>query len=401
MDKIDELLTRRVEKIYPSKVALEKVLRSGKKLRLYQGFDPSRPNLHIGHLTGFLTLKEFQQLGHEVIFLIGDFTGRIGDPSGKSETRKALTDKQILQNAKTYKEQIGMILNFSGKNPVKMKFNSQWLSKLKFTDVLKIAGHFTVPQLLERDMFQKRLKEGKDIFLNEFMYPIMQGYDSVAMNVDMEIGGTDQMFNMMAGRKLVGELLNKEKFVLTTKLLVDSQGKKIGKTEGNAINIANPPEVLFGQVMSLSDDCILPCFELATQISLDKVEEIKKSLKTSDNPMKWKKELAFKLVHMLQGKTAAEKGKQNFEKVHQANKYPKPTLILSQSAFNSNPTISQLMVTAGAASSNSEAKRLITSGSVEVNNKVITKNEPAIYDYYKGKVFKVGKNRFFGIKNET
>jgi len=398
MDKIDELLIRRVDKIYPYKEALEKVLRSGKKLRLYQGFDPSTPNLHIGHLVGLLTLKEFQQLGHEVIFLIGDFTGMIGDPSGKLQARKALTKKQVLVNAKTYRDQASLILNFKDNNAVKLKFNSEWNSKLGFADVLKLAGHFTVQQLIERDMFQKRLKNNEEIFLNEFLYPLMQGYDSVAMNVDMEIGGTDQMFNMMAGRKLVGELLNKEKFVLTTKLLVDSQGKKIGKTEGNAINIANPPEVLFGQIMSLSDDCILPCFELATQISLDKVEEIKKSLKTSDNPMKWKKELAFELVHMLQGKTAAEKGKQNFEKVHQANKYPKPRLILSQSAFNSNPTISQLMVTAGVASSNSEAKRLITSGSVEVNNKVITKNEPAIYDYYKGKVFKVGKNRFFGIK---
>src|SRR3989344_3264869 len=253
MDAITELLIRRVNTILPSQEELTKTLKSGKKLRLYQGFDPSSPDLHIGHLVGLLQLKAFQDLGHEVIFLIGDFTAMIGDPTDKTAARTKLTRDQVLANAQTYKDQAGKILDFSGKNPVKMKFNSEWLDPLKFADIIELASNFTVQQMIERDMFQERIKQEKPIFLHELLYPLMVTYDAIAMNVDLEVGGTDQLFNMMVGRPLIKHINNKDKFVITTKLLTDSQGTKIGKTTGNAINLFGNPNNLFGQIMSLPD----------------------------------------------------------------------------------------------------------------------------------------------------
>ena len=391
MDKIDELLTRRVDKIYPSKEALEKALRSGKKLRLYQGFDPSSPNLHIGHLVGLLKLAEFQALGHEVIFLIGDFTGMIGDPSGKAEARKVLTKKQVLANAKTYQDQAGIILNFSGKNPVQLKFNSEWNSKLKFTDVLKLAGHFTLQQLIERDMFQKRLKKSKEIYFNEFMYPLMQGYDSVAMKIDLEIGGSDQMFNMMAGRKLVKEILAKEKFVITTKLLVDAQGNKIGKTEGNVINIAQSSKDFYSQIMSLTDEAILPCFKLITKISLTKIKEIEKALKKGENPMKYKKMLAFELTKMLNNEEQAGKAQKEFEKIFQKGKLP--TKIPKVKIRGGEWNIIDLLMEVKLCSSRSQAKRLVEQGGVEID-KIRIKDPKLKIKIKNGSVIRVGKRKF-------
>lgn len=391
VDKIDQVLTRRVEKIYPSKAALKKVLRSGKKIRLYQGFDPSTPNLHIGHLVGLLKLKEFQQLGHEVIFLIGDFTGMIGDPTGKLKARKALTRKQILKNAETYKNQANKILKFTGKNPIKLMFNSSWLAKLSSEELLKIAGQTTFQQMISRDMFQKRLKANQFIFLNEFLYPLLQAYDSVAMDVDLEIGGSDQMFNMLVGRDLMKKLKNKEKLVMTTKLLVDSKGEKIGKTEGNAINIANPPAQFFGQIMSLTDDCILPCFELITEVPMDKLEEIKQALKKGKNPMKYKKQLAFELVKMLHHQKAAVSALQEFERVFEKRNLPQsiPTIKIKKGTYN----IVDLLMKAKLCSSRSEAKRLINQDAVEIDQSTINNSQQAI-KIKDGAILRVGKRKF-------
>lgn len=398
MDKISQLLTRRVDKIYPSKKALEKVLRSGKKLRLYQGFDPSTPNLHIGHLVGLLKLKEFQNLGHEVIFLIGDFTGMIGDPTGKIEgARPQLSHQQVLKNAKTYKKQAGMILNFSGKNPVKIRYNGEWLSKLSAIKAFQLMRFLTIPQIIKRDMFQKRIKSGKDLFASEIMYPFMQAYDSLYMNVDLEIGGSDQMFNMLVGRDLMKKVKRKEKFVMTTKLLVDSQGNKIGKTEGNAINIANPPEVLFAQIMNLSDDCILPCFELITEVPMNRVREVKKAIKTGENPMKYKKELAGEIVEMLYNKQVRAFALSHFEKVVQKKQLPQkmPTFPLKNLTKNPINVIDLLMETK-LASSKSEAKRLIRQGGVEINKKKILKYKNI--KVLNGDILKVGKRRWMKIR---
>ena len=216
--KIKELLEKGVDNIYPNREFLEQKLRSGKKLTIYQGFDPTADTLHIGNSVGLINLKQFQDLGHKIIFLIGDYTAMIGDPDKKT-VRKQLTHEQVIKNCKSYKEQAGKILNFSGKNPVQLKYNGKWLSKLTFKDTLELLANFTVQRMIERDLFEKRIKDGNPLYLHEFMYPVMQAYDCVAMDIDGEIGGSDQTFNMLAGRDLMKKLKNKEKFILTTKLL--------------------------------------------------------------------------------------------------------------------------------------------------------------------------------------
>src|SRR3989344_3568949 len=226
MDPITHLLTRGVDTIYPSREALEKVLRSGKKLRLYQGFDPTGTQLHIGHGVAMRKLREWQDLGHHVIFLIGDGTGQAGDPSGKMKARGKFRSREELRaNAVDYEKQAGKIVRFDGENPVEILYNSDWLNALKLVDILGIAQHFSVQQLIERDMFQERMKKGESINLREFLYPLLQGYDSVAMNVDLEMGGTDQAFNMLAGRQLVSAMQGREKFVMTVPLLSDEIGR--------------------------------------------------------------------------------------------------------------------------------------------------------------------------------
>jgi tyrosyl-tRNA synthetase len=267
MDQIEQLLTRGVDTIYPTKKALEDVLRSGKKLTLYQGFDPTGTQLHIGHMVGFRKLRQWQDLGHHVIFLIGDGTGLAGDPSGKMKARgKFMSRKELRDNAVDYLKQAGKIVRFEGDNPIEIRYNGDWLTALDLEHILDIAGHFTVQQMIERDMYQQRLRANEPINLREFLYPLLQGYDSVAMNVDLELGGSDQMFNMLAGRTLVKAILQKEKFVMTTPLLADANGVKIGKSEGNVIGLTDEPSDFFGKIMSLGDDAIIPCFTLLTDV---------------------------------------------------------------------------------------------------------------------------------------
>lgn len=394
MDKIKELLTRRIAKVYPSEKELEEKLRKKEKIRIYQGFDPSKPDLHIGHLVGLLTLKQFQEMGHEVIFLIGDFTGMIGDPSGKTTARKTLTKKQVLENAKTYEEQAGLVLDFTGDNPIQLKFNSEWNEKLDFADVLGLAKQLTVQQLIERDMFQERLKNNREIYLNEFLYPLVQGYDSVAMEVDAEIGGTDQMFNMMIGRKLEKQILDKEKFVITTKLLVGSDGTKISKTGGNAINITNPADELYGQIMSLPDELVVPCFNLITTVSLNRVEEYQ-SLVDKD-PMQAKKDLAFEIVKMLHSEDKAKKAKKEFEKVFQGNNLPSQMETFPIADLSANPLkLRDLLVEVGFTDSKSQAKRWIRNNAVEINQEKVQKRGKT--EVKKGDIINVGKNRWIKL----
>ncbi|MBI3379222.1 tyrosine--tRNA ligase [Candidatus Gottesmanbacteria bacterium] len=390
MDKIDELLIRGVDKIYPSKEAFEKVLRSGKKISLYQGFDPSGIQLHIGHMIGLRKLSQFQQLGHRVIFLIGDFTGMIGDPSGKLSTRKALTKEQVLSNAKDYVNQVKKILDFNGKNPVEVKFNSKWLSKLTFADIIQLTSFFTAQQMIERDMFQERLKAGKEISLTEFLYPVMVAYDAAEMNVDLEIGGTDQTFNMIAGRKLIEHMRHKEKFVLTVPLLTDSSGRKIGKTEGNVIALTAAPNDFYGMVMSLPDDVIAKSFEFITDLPMNQVEQIKKDLKSSKNPMQYKKLLAFTLTKMLNNEEKAKKAQKEFERVFQ--KRLNPTAPFEKEILNGSYSITELIYYSGLTTSKSQAKRLIEEGAVELDGKRITDtNFKAILMKDKPLLLKVGR----------
>lgn len=375
MDAIDVLLTRGVDKIYPSREALEKVLRSGKKLKLYQGFDPTGTQLHIGHAVGFRKLRQWQDLGHEVIFLIGDGTGQAGDPSGKKTAReKFFTREELRQNGKDYVMQSSKIMRFDGPNPVKILYNGDWLNKLGLVEILDIAGHFSLQQMLERDLYQERLKTGVTLSLREFLYPLLQGYDSVAMAVDLELGGSDQTFNMLAGRTLVKAMLKKEKFVMTVPLLTDAKGTKIGKTEGNVIGITDPPNDFFGKIMSLGDDAIINCFLLLTDLD---VEPLKSRLESGENPMTLKKHLAFELTKQFNSEVAAQKAQEEFELRVQRKDYQSADLPTFQaSSLSSNVTVSGTLVQTGIASSRSEAKRLINQGAVVWNDQEITSDKP-------------------------
>ncbi|HBB54387.1 TPA: tyrosine--tRNA ligase [Candidatus Nomurabacteria bacterium] len=384
-DKIDELLNRGVDKVYPSKEALEKILRSGKKLKLYQGFDPTGAKLHIGHMVGLRKLAEWQALGHHVIFLIGDATGMIGDPSGKTEARKMLTREVVLKNAENYKIQAGRILRFKGENPAEIKYNSEWLDSLSGLEFLQIAGHLSFQQVIKRDLFQERTKQGQDVFMNEFLYPVMQAYDSVAMDVDLEIGGSDQMFNMLMGRKLMRHMLGKEKFVMTLQLLTDSQGKKIGKTEGNAIALDDRPENLFGKIMAFPDEVLTRCFECLTNMPID---EIKKK-----DAMTNKKRLAFEIVKDLNNESAARQAQENWENTFQKRQIPGETEEIKGTGGLGATLVSEKIV-----ASMSEWRRLVEEGAVK---KLTEKGEERIINFKieaSSGVYKIGKHRFIKIK---
>ena len=309
---INELLTRGVAAIYPSKEFLESRLKSGDKLTIYHGVDPTGPTLHVGHSVPLFKLAQFQQLGHQIIFLIGDMTATIGDPTDKMAARVPLTKKEVLENSKLYKKQASKIIKFSGENPAKLRYNSKWLAKLSLVDTFKVYSNMTYAQTIKRDMFQKRIAEGKDLYLHEFMYPMMQGYDSVALDVDGEIGGNDQTFNMLVGRDLMKKLKNKEKFVVCTKLLTDASGKKMGKTEGNMVALDEDANQMFGKVMSWSDGLILSGLELCTRLPMEKIQEIKSKLDNGLNPRDAKLILAGEITAIYHGQKKAREAKKNF-----------------------------------------------------------------------------------------
>ncbi len=398
MDKIDELLTRGVDKIYPSKEVFEKIIRSGKKLRLYQGFDPSGIQLHIGHMTGLMKLRQFQNLGHNVIFLIGDGTGQAGDPSGKTRTReKFLSLEELKKNAKDYVLQAGKIVRFTGNNAAEILYNSDWLNKLNLVDILNIAGHFSLQYLEERDMYVERKKQGIEINTREFLYPLLQGYDSVAMKVDLELGGSDQTFNMLAGRKLVRAMLKKEKFVMTTPLLTDSSGKKIGKTEGNVIALMASPNDLYGMIMSLADDVIDKSFEYITDVPMEEVERIRKDLASGKNPMQYKKLLAYTLTRMLNSEDDAKRAEEYFESTFQKKDLTGDIETVKINSINDIITIIDLLTNLKFAVSRSDAKRLISEGAVEIDGKKYSDPQQKIA-LKSGMIVKVGKHRFVKLR---
>lgn len=391
MDAIDILLTRGVDTIYPTREALEKVLRSGKKLKLYQGFDPTGTQLHIGHAVGFRKLRQWQDLGHKVIFLVGDGTGLAGDPSGKMKARgRFMSREELRENAKAYLMQASKIVRFDGENPVEIRYNGDWLTKLTLEDILNIAQNFTVQQMIERDMYQVRMKAGDPINLREFLYPLLQGYDSVAMEVDLELGGTDQTFNMLAGRTLVKNMLGKEKFVMTTPLLADSKGVKIGKTEGNVIGLTDEPSDFYGKVMSLGDDAIVPCFTLLTDLPSDQIENMKTKMSSGENPMTFKKQLAFELTKYLHSEDHAQVAQKEFETRFQkgdlGDAHLQTVSLASLKADTGVASITELKF----AASNSEARRLIVQGSVSVNDVVLT-NPTEKLNLKENDIFKVGR----------
>lgn len=391
-ERIEKLLTNGVDKIYPSKEYLEKVLLSGKRLRLYQGFDPTGDKLHIGHMVGLRKHKEWQDLGHEVIFLIGDGTGQAGDPSGKKKTRdKFFTKEELRNNARDYVKQASKIVKFKGSNPVKVMYNGDWLDKLTKVEILEIAQNFSVQQLIERDMFQERLKSGESINLREFLYPLLQGYDSVAMDVDLEIGGTDQTFNMLTGRTLLRNMKNKEKFVMALPILADSNGVKIGKSEGNVIALNDEPSDLFGKIMALSDDSIIPMFTLLTDTPKEEID----SFDIKKDPMELKKKLSHKIVSSLYSNQLADKAKEDFENTFSKGGVPADLLEVS---VNLEEDLVDVLIQNKVIESKSEFRRLLDGGAVtnvETGEKIISQDTKATSGIYK-----IGKKRFIKIKTK-
>lgn len=372
--QVTELLNRGVENIFPTREFLEERLTSGEQLTLYTGYDPTAPSLHIGHGMTMMKLRQFQDLGHKIIMLIGDFTAMIGDPTDKTSARKQLTREEVLENCKEYQKQASAILNFSGDNPVEIKYNSEWLGKMNFNEVIDLASHFTVQRMMERDMFQKRLQEEKPIYVHEFMYPMMQGYDSVMMDVDGEIGGNDQTFNMLTGRNLMKELKNKEKFVMTIKLLADDSGKKMSKSEGNAIFLSDEPNDMFGKVMSWADDMIIPGYELCTRVDMGEIEEIKKQMSEGANPRDFKLRLAGEVVGVFLGPESAKEGREHFEKVIQNKALPDEIPELKPSASD----IITVLVEAGICNSKSNARQMVEQGAVSVNGEKVMSIEQEV-----------------------
>ncbi len=348
---IDEILNRGVENVYPSRELVKSRLEK-EKLTFYLGVDPTGPTLHIGHLIPLLKLAALQKAGHKVFFLIGDFTAMIGDPTDKTAARKKLTHEEVLANCKTYKDQASKFISFEGENAAELKFNSEWLAKMNFSDVLELASLMTVDQMLKRDMFENRMRENKPIYIHEFMYPLMQGYDSVAMDVDGEIGGNDQTFNMLTGRDLIKSLKNKDKIVLTTKLVVDPAGKKMGKSEGNMISLDQTPEDMFGKVMSWTDGMVPLGFELLTNTATPE-----------GHPKEVKVALAKAVVTLCFDEAAAEKAHQAFESTFSKGELPEDIQTVKA---EKDTLLMDVVISSGAVESKGEFRRLVEGNGVEI-----------------------------------
>lgn len=387
--EIEEFLSRGVSEVI-DKDRLTKQLLKG-PIRVYLGIDPTGAEIHIGHAIALWKLRQLQDWGHKVILLIGDFTAMIGDPTGKDELRKSLTAEEVLDNAKDYQDQASKILRFDGKNPVELKYNSEWLGKLNFSDVVQLASNFTVQQMLERDMFAKRMKEGRPIHMHEFFYPLMQGYDSVAMDVDLELGGSDQLFNMLAGRTLKEKLRNEEKHVMTMALLEGSDGRKMSKTYQNHIPVTAEPNEMFGRVMSIKDELLIQYFTLATQLPMDEIKAIEKRLNKGENPRDIKMLLGRELVTLYHGEEAADPAQQAF--IEQFQKGGKPEDMEEYKVGKKTIGLVDLLVESGLCSSKSDARRMIKQGAVKYNDETM-KDEEAKMTIKKGDVLQKGKRGY-------
>lgn len=365
--KIRELLTRRIgdyesrPNIWPSLEEAEKKFKEGKEMRIYLGIDPTGPDLHLGHTIPLLFLKQLLELGHKPVLVIGDFTARIGDPTGKETARKPLTDKEIRENMKNYLGQIHKILP---EGSFEVKYNSSWLSKMSMDDLFNMASHISAFELMTRSMFKERQEKGNFLGVHEFLYPMMQGYDSVAMKIDGEVGGSDQIFNMLIGRKLEEKLLNKDKLVFGTRLLVDPvSGKKMSKTEGGLISLSDPPNDMFGKTMkTVPDEMIATVFELCTEKPTGWINN-----KKGTSPYEFKKDLAYELVKMYHGEKEAQKARDEWDKVFSKGELPSEITEVPGKGMKLIDFITEHAL----ASSSSEAKRLLDQGAVRVNDEVV------------------------------
>ena len=375
------------------KKKLEKSVATNTPLIVKLGLDPTAPDIHLGHTVVLRKLKLFQDFGHKVIILIGDFTARIGDPTGKSVTRPPLTEEQVITNAKTYQEQIFKVLD---PEKTEVRFNSEWLSKLDFADVLKLASKYTVARMLERDDFHKRYTEGRPISIHEFMYPLMQGYDSIALKADVEFGGTDQTFNLLMGRHLQGEEGMPEQTIITMPILEGLDGvQKMSKSLGNYIGISEAPSEMYGKAMSIPDELMMRYFMLVTDMSIEEQEQLGKDLESgAAHPRDVKMKLAHTIVRLYHGEEAANFGQEEFVRVFQ--KHAMPTDIPEYKvAFTEEPVfVPQLLSDAGLTASNGEARRSIKAGAFKIDGEKCNEEHIVLKD---GMVLQVGKRKFIKI----
>lgn len=392
---IDEVLSRGVAEVLPTQETLKKIA-TEKKIKVYLGIDPTGSLLTLGHSVVLRKLQQFAELGHEVYLLIGNGTVRIGDPTGRDSTRPVLTDEAIKENFRSWKEQASKILDFE---KIKIVYNGDWLDKLSYADVVKLMAKTTVQQLIERDMFQERMKKELPIFGHEIMYPLLQGYDSVALDVDLELGGTDQTFNMMMGRHLQKEYNNREKWVLSTPIINGTDGRKMSKSYDNFVALTEEPNQMFGKLMSIADDMIIEYFTVLTDEPIESINEMSKQMKNGANPMEFKKKLAFTITAMYHDENLANEASKHFEKTVQKKEVPDeiPTVKFADQTL----PIIQILKECLPQESNSNLRRLIEQDGVEVTlqnlEKVRPTNPAEEFATMNVNVIKVGKRKFFKI----
>ena len=372
-----ELLNRGVKQVLPSKEELEKLLNK-RKIKLYLGIDPTGAKLHLGHAVALRKLQHFAELGHEVILLFGTGTVLVGDPSQREKSREKITEQQIEENIKNWQKQAESILDFS---KITIKKNGDWLLGLTYKEIVEIASHVSATQLLKRDMFTKRLEKGGTVWTHEMLYPLMQGYDSVELDVDLEIGGTDQVFNMLVGRELQKKINDKEKYVLTMKMIMGTDNKQMSKTSGNCIWLDDKPSNMYGSLMSINDEQIALYLELLTDLPENLVKQKK--------PLDVKKTLAFDIVKQIYSKTDAQKAQNSFESTFQKNSPEYNETVAVKSNL--------LEVVAELSESKSEARRLISQGAVDVNGNTVKDLNNSIKG---GEEIKIGKKIFVRVEKK-
>ncbi|PLX19791.1 MAG: tyrosine--tRNA ligase [Candidatus Muiribacterium halophilum] len=392
VDKQIEIIKRGTVEILKEDELKER-LEKKKVLTVKAGFDPTAPDIHLGHTVLIRKLRQFQDLGHKVVFLIGDYTGMIGDPTGKNATRKQLTKEEVLQNAQTYKDQVEKILDM---DKLTIEFNSKWFKDMNFEEVIKLSSKYTLARMLERDDFEKRYSSQQPISIHEFFYPLMQGYDSVALESDIELGGTDQKFNLVMGRHLQREYGQSSQIIMTMPLLEGLDGvEKMSKSLGNYIGINESPNEMFGKIMSLNDEIMYKYFELLTDIDMEEIKKMKTAQENGENPMIFKKRLAKEIITFYHSEEDAAAAQAHFEKVHSRGEIPD-----EMDEFKTTEGkwfLPKLICETGLAGSNSEARRHIKGGAVKINQEKVSDPRTEI-ELEKGEtVLQVGKRKFIKI----
>ncbi|MDT8371358.1 MAG: tyrosine--tRNA ligase [Gammaproteobacteria bacterium] len=390
------IIQRGAEEILVESELIEK-LETGRPLRIKAGFDPTAPDLHLGHTVLLNKLKQFQDLGHEILFLIGDFTGMIGDPTGKNVTRKPLTPEQVKENAQSYQEQVFKILDPAKTTVV---FNSEWMNKLSSADMIRLASNHTVARMLERDDFDKRYKSGQSIAIHEFLYPLIQGYDSVELNADVELGGTDQKFNLLMGRELQKAYGKPQQSILTMPILEGLDGtQKMSKSLGNYIGINDSPKDIFGKLMSISDDLMWRYIELLSFRTLDEIKQWRTEVEQGRNPVEIKKTFAEEIVNRFHGEQAGPEARQGFENQFKKGEIPEDIADLNITVGDDGMPIANLLKEANLTASTSEALRMIKHGAVKIDGTkiddkamIIIKDVTAVYQVGKRKFARISTN---------